>query len=370
MEIPHMELVFGSHLKPAAMKRRHVAAAATAASAASSAAALVVVTAATPPAAAAAATATATPYRILVNVDALTEHQHERLRHLHALLAAFPSLDGGITPEAAALDAFQPLLQWLRANLFLHGDAFELNLDVLLNIVQEVPDRALAAVTPFVLAAACVELGIADTPTASWCAAHMGRPKLWLVRGCMWDLRSSRLLRSGAAWHVDTERRAFYEALVEHARNAGLPVCTHGHLCVLPVAREYYALQRTEAPAGSTRVRKAAGDVALHTFTLVRNAVVLLQARSADSLDGLAAPLRALTPVRARISKGLAAFLDAAAPSSSVDAAFTEELRALCLPYAWMFGCAHGVAEDTFEVIFAPGRARVWEHALVFWDAL
>ena len=135
-----------------------------------------------PPPAAPLHEAASTPCKIVVNVDALTEAQQAVLSALHARLAEFPCLDGGITPSAHSLDAYGMLLAWLRANLFLTGDAFELDLQQLLNIVHATGD--LTAATPFTLAAACVELGIADTPSASWNASNMSRLSRWRVRAC------------------------------------------------------------------------------------------------------------------------------------------------------------------------------------------
>ena len=312
--------------------------------------------------------APSTPCQIVVNVDGLSAEQQTLLQTLHESLGAYPCLDGGIAPRAAALDAYTAVVPWLRANLCMTGDAYELDLEKLLSMVHA--DAGLSAVTPFILAAACVELGIADAPTGSWCAANMGRLGKWLVRACMWDLRACRTLRGSAAWHTDTDRRAFYQGIIEHARHAGFAVYTHGHMGILHVVREYFELQRTEAAPGTTRVRKTAWDAAAHTFTLTRNALALVQARSADALDGLAAPLRALPPRRAFISDALRTFLDTAAPHAVVTAAHVDELRTLCKPYAWLFGAAHGLAEDTYELSFARGCPPAWIHVLVFWDAL
>ena len=318
-----------------------------------------------PPPAAPLHEAASTPCKIVVNVDALTEAQQAVLSALHARLAEFPCLDGGITPSAHSLDAYGMLLAWLRANLFLTGDAFELDLQQLLNIVHATGD--LTAATPITLAAACVELGIADTPSASWNASNMSRLSRWRVRACMWDLRSCRSLR-GYNMYADTARRAFYEGIIEHARHVGFAVHTHGHAGVLHIVREYYELQRAEAPPSSTRVMKTALDVAVHMFSLVRNALALVQARSSEALDGLAVPLRALPPRWTRVSAGLLDFVTRALPTDSIEPEHATELRALAKPYAWLFACAHSFAEQTYGLSFARGKTPAWETALVYWD--
>ena len=307
-------------------------------------------------------TSASTPCTIVVNVSALTDAQRELLQKLHTRLLAYPCVDGSVAPSAAALDVYAPLLQWMRANVYMHGSTYELDLRELLNIVRT---SAFAAVTPFILAAACVELGIADAPSATWSACNMGRLQFWLVRATMWDLRSVRALR-GYSWAADPDRRQFYEGIMEFARAANMAVCTHGHLTVLHIVREYYELQRADTSA--TRVRKTAWDVAVHMFSLVRNAVLLVQARCADALDGLSAPLRALPPTRTCVSKSFLASLTTAAPTEAVHVVHALELRTLAKPYAWLFACAHGLAEGTYELVFLRGRPLAWENAMVAWD--
>ena len=309
-----------------------------------------------------------TPCRIIINVDGLSAPLRELLTRLHASLAAYPSLDGGIAPSAAALSSYGAVLDWLRANVFMHGDAYELDLEHVLNIVQATwPRHFRGEVTPFILAAACVELKIADSPSRTWCAANMSRLKNWRVRGSMWDLRTPRTMRGGM-WHVDTERRVFYEALLEHARQASMPVYTHGHVTVLCIARDYFELRRAQALPGTMEVRKAALDVAVHMFLLARNAALLLQAHGADALDGLSTPVLALAPTHVRVSKEFSAMLERAEPTTRVPDAHVDELRALCRPYAWMFACAHGVAHDTFELEYVPDRPHAWANVFIKWD--